>query len=195
MQKLPIKRLCKWCQKELIDKRSDALFCNKICKKRHWDRQKYPIPAKRLTPIQRKEMRYQSKLNWQANNRERHLQIRKNWSKQRYNTNPTYRLSVNLRNRLYEALKNNIKTGSAVKDLGCSIEELKKHLEDKFYFNSETREIMSWDNYGSWHIDHIRPLASFNLSDPEELKKACHYSNLQPLWAKDNLEKKDKREN
>jgi hypothetical protein len=96
------------------------------------------------------------------------------------------RIKRNLRSRLNKALQGNYKTGSAVRDLGCSIEELKKYLESKF------QDGMTWDNYGQWHIDHIRPLCSFNLQDPEELKKVCHYSNLQPLWAKDNLDKRNK---
>jgi len=95
------------------------------------------------------------------------------------------KLKDNLRTRLNSAIKNNYKTGSAVKDLGCSVEELKKYLESKF------QEGMTWTNWSrtGWHIDHIEPLASFNLSNREELKKACHYTNLQPLWAEDNWAK------
>ena len=48
---------------------------------------------------------------------------------------------------------------------------------------------MSWNNYGKWHLDHIKPLSSFNLQNIDELKQACHYSNLQPLWAEDNFKK------
>lgn len=93
-----------------------------------------------------------------------------------------------LRCRLRLAVKNEQRAGSAVRDLGCSIEELKVHLENKF------QEDMTWGNYGlrGWHIDHIIPLSSFDLTDPEQLKKACHYTNLQPLWAKDNLVKSNK---
>ena len=59
----------------------------------------------------------------------------------------------------------------------------KKYLEAKFQYG------MSWENYGEWHVDHIKPCSSFNLEDPEEQKKCFHYKNLQPLWAKDNLAK------
>lgn len=99
-----------------------------------------------------------------------------------------YQLSKALRDRLRKAIQIDQKTGSAVNDLGCSIADLKKHLESKF--DSE----MNWNNYGfnGWHIDHIKPLNTFNLSNNEELKKACHYSNLQPLWAIDNLKKAKK---
>jgi len=53
---------------------------------------------------------------------------------------------------------------------------------------------MTWDNWtlDGWHIDHIKPLASFDLTDRKQLLEACHYTNLQPLWAKDNLTKNDK---
>jgi hypothetical protein len=84
---------------------------------------------------------------------------------------------------LTHAVRNNQKAGSAVKDLGCSVDELKLYLSSKF------ADHMSWDNYGEWHIDHIVPLSSFDLTNREELLKACHYTNLQPLWAKDNLKK------
>ncbi len=96
-----------------------------------------------------------------------------------------FRLRKQLRSRVYCAIKGNFKSGSAVRDLGCSIEYLKAYLEGQF------EPGMSWDNWGrhGWHIDHIHPLASFDLTDPEQFKQAVHYTNLQPLWAKDNLEK------
>lgn len=101
---------------------------------------------------------------------------------------PQYKLSILLRNRIRNALKGNYKGGSAIKDLGCSIEYLKNYLESKF------QEGMSWENwaYDGWHIDHIKPLASFDLSDRIQFLQACNYTNLQPLWAKDNIAKSDK---
>lgn len=101
-----------------------------------------------------------------------------------------------IRSRLWQGLKGLDKSISTLTLLGCPISELKLHLESKFHPNSETGEIMTWDNYGryGWHIDHIRPLASFNLTDPEQLKEACHYSNLQPLWWFENLKKGNKYE-
>ncbi len=111
-----------------------------------------------------------------------------NYRKHRYSTDPHYKLRQNLRNRLNSAIKDNLKTGSAVRDLGCSISELKAHLESKW------QPGMSWENHGQygWHIDHVVPLASFNLTDREQFLKACHFTNLQPLWAEDNLTKSDR---
>jgi cell division ATPase FtsA len=106
-------------------------------------------------------------------------------------TSVNFRVKENLRSRLYQAIKNGQKSGSAVKDLGCTIKELKQHLEQNFHQRTKTGEKMSWKNYGidGWHIDHIKPLSSFNLTDRKQFLEACHYTNLQPLWAEDNLRK------
>jgi len=69
--------------------------------------------------------------------------------------------------------------------IGCTGKELVAHLESQF------EPGMSWDNRSEWHIDHIIPLSSFNLLDPIQFSKASHYSNLRPLWAKDNKAKSD----
>jgi len=105
----------------------------------------------------------------------------------RIKTDIQYKLSSRLRSRLRRALQGNFKNGSAVTDLGCSIDELKIYLESKFQSG------MTWDNWSfeGWHIDHIVPLASFDLTDRKQLLLACHYTNLQPLWAFDNLSKGD----
>jgi hypothetical protein len=115
---------------------------------------------------------------------------RKSFYYKNYKSNPLNRLKINLRKRLTEAVKHNHKSGSAVKDLGCSIAEFKIYIESKFQVG------MTWDNWSrdGWHIDHIKPLASFDLTDLDQLKSACHYTNLQPLWAIDNLSKGDSYE-
>lgn len=99
-------------------------------------------------------------------------------------TDVQYALKHRLRTRFSLAVRKDTKVGSAVRDLGCSILELKLYLEQKFHIG------MTWENYGSvWHIDHIIPLAVFDLTDRRQVKKVCHWSNLQPLFAKDNLSK------
>jgi len=106
------------------------------------------------------------------------------YQKQRKQTDIQYWLAYNLRIRLCGAIKNNQKSGSAVRDLGCSVEFLKQHLERQFV------EGMTWANRGKvWHIDHIEPLCSFDLEDREQLLIACHYTNLRPLFKEDNLKK------
>ena len=113
--------------------------------------------------------------------------LKKSYCKNKRKTDIQFRLSCNLRSRLKSAIKGNYKAGSAVKDLGCTVEQLKQYLESKF------KPGMTWDNWtvDGWHIDHIKPLASFDLTDRNQLLEACHYTNLQPLWAKDNLSKGD----
>lgn len=112
---------------------------------------------------------------WQAKNRDYSAKQRR----ERRKINVQFRLACNLRARLTMSIKNNQKVGSAVRDLGCSVSELKLHLENLF------QPGMCWENWSrnGWHIDHIIPLSKFDLSDREQLLKACHFTNLQPLWA------------
>lgn len=100
-----------------------------------------------------------------------------------------FKLRILLRGRLRAAIKNGQKAGSAIDDLGCSIEFFKEYIATKFYPNPQTGEEMTWDNwsYEGWHMDHIKPLALFDLTNREQFLKACHYTNLQPMWGKDNL--------
>lgn len=104
----------------------------------------------------------------------------------RYASDLNFRLANCLRARLRKALKRNWKSGSAVRDLGCSIESLKSWLMYQF------QPGMTWENYGEWEIDHVKPLASFDLTDRTQLLEACNWFNLQPMWANDNLQKRDK---
>lgn len=101
-----------------------------------------------------------------------------------------FRLGMQLRVRLANAVRAQLtgragarRGASAVRDLGCTLTEFVQHLEQQFTLG------MSWDNYGDWHVDHKKPLISFDLTDAEQCRAACHYTNLQPLWAADNLKK------
>jgi len=98
-----------------------------------------------------------------------------------------FRIACNLRTRLHSALNGKSKSKATLELLGCSIDELRKHLESQF------QDGMTWENYGlhGWHIDHTKPCASFDLTLDEDQKKCFHYTNLQPLWAEDNLSKGD----
>jgi len=104
----------------------------------------------------------------------------------KYKTDLNHRIAKCMRARLAKALKRNTKSGNAIKLLDCSIEFLKYYLEKQF------SKGMSWSNYGKWHIDHIRPCNSYDLSKPGEQALCFHYTNLQPLWALDNMKKHDK---
>jgi hypothetical protein len=99
---------------------------------------------------------------------------------------PAFKLVMNLRSRIYSVLRKKSKSANTMRLLGCSIEELMAHLESGF------TESMNWENYGKiWHVDHIIPLASFDLTNPDHLRASCHWTNLQPLEAAENFKKND----
>lgn len=112
------------------------------------------------------------------------------YAMQRYNSDINFRLIKIQRARIRNALKGLNKSQTTQELIGCTVEELKIHLESKF------TKGMTWDTYGKygWHVDHIVPISKFNLEDESELKRACHYSNLQPMWWRENLQKRDKGE-
>lgn len=115
---------------------------------------------------------------------------RRAYYKKKRETDVSFNITNNLRNRIWRALRrgDSARGGTLWELTGCSLLELKSWLESKF------KEGMSWGNHGNygWHIDHIIPCAAFDLSDIEQQKRCFHYTNLQPLWAHDNLAKKDK---
>lgn len=112
---------------------------------------------------------------------------RNEYRKKRRESDPNYRFACALRNRIKEAFRKQYgnKSHKTVALLGCTIEECRIYIELLW------KPGMTWQNYGlrGWHIDHIKPCASFDLTDPDQQKACFHYSNLQPLWWWDNLSK------
>lgn len=176
---------CK-CGKDIAHRRLGlCASCYKQKRKLDWQRNH----EKRMVEdpnylVKRRKINNKAAKKWQKENRDR-IYARQ---VERCVNEPEFLLKRILRKRISEALKRNIKNTSAVGDLGCSIDFCRKYLESKF------QPGMDWNNYGEWHIDHVVPLNSFNLNNPEEARKACHYTNLQPLWAFDNLSKGAKHE-
>ena len=154
--------------------------------------------AGRKSRLNRLEKSKQECKNWREKNKEKIVvynneyaknnrtsinQKRSSNNKKKRKTNPIFNLQSRERVRIWEALRGKRKTARSTNLLGCSYEFLKEYIESLFI------DGMSWENISEWHVDHIRPLASFDLNDIEQQKIAFNYKNLQPLWAKDNMEK------
>lgn len=123
---------------------------------------------------------------WARKNRK----LRTDYVRNRRRNDPSFKIASILRSRLGAVLRRakTKKYDNTFKLLGCRIEFFIEYLESKF------QPGMNWENHGKfgWHIDHIIPCSKFDLIDPEEQKKCFHYTNMQPLWAKDNLTKYNK---
>ncbi len=161
--------------------------------KSSWDRQnqrqkEWAIENRNIISEKQRtcEKRVEYKKNWYQRNKERILVKEKG----RRASSDLVRMRSNVRSRAKVAIKNGMskKCTGTNELLGCSWDELKLHLESQF------SDGMTWDNYGlhGWHIDHIKPCASFDLTIDSEQKKCFHYTNLQPLWAEDNWKKGDR---
>lgn len=122
------------------------------------------------------------------NNKERIIKYKTQYKRNRMSVDPLFKATEDLRTLVKHALKRggHRKSKRTETLLGCTFQEAKEHIESQF------KEGMTWDNHGfdTWHIDHIIPLSS--ATTVEEVEKLCHYTNLQPLWALENMIKGDK---
>lgn len=160
--------------------------CIKINRKVHYSKNKSKI-------LKQKSKYYQNNSDiiklkrkvYVEDNRDKINKLQNDYDKRRIREEPMYRLRRSLKTRCYQAFKrNNWQKLGTQRLLGCSVDVAFNHIEGLF------QEGMSWDNHGEWHIDHKIPLASAETE--YELINLCHYKNLQPLWALDNILKSDK---
>ncbi len=161
----------------------------KVCYNAHY--KKYRKNNREKERIRVKKWRETNREKVKASNRKRNQrpEVKKQRNariRERRKTDPQFRLARNLRRRLHSALKGKNKSASTMALLGCTVSHLKDHLEKQFLPR------MTWENYGTWHADHMMPCASFDLEDPEQQRQCFHYTNLQPMWATENMSKNDK---
>lgn len=177
---------CKICQKK---ERNFYYLCNKEAldnKNKEWKKNN-----KDKVSIMNKASRSKNPEAWKTwyeKNKEKHVKKNSEYFKNRLINDENFAITIKLRNRINAAFYSRgiRKKTKTTELLGCSIQELKIHIEKKF------QEGMKWDNRGEWHIDHIKPCASFDLTKESEQKLCFHFSNLQPLWATDNIKKGSK---
>lgn len=141
-----------------------------------------------------KDQHYAAMKKWFQENPDKRREYSKSWRQKnlaavaayvrnRRRSDLNFRLRCQQSERIRQVIKGQQKPARTMELVGCSVAFLRSHLESLF------QPGMTWENQGAWHVDHKLPLASFNLQDPEQLRAACHWSNLQPLWAGDNLRK------
>lgn len=136
---------------------------------------------------------------WHDNNIEKCRESVKKWTTKNkkkikkyldlhFKENLNAKLSRSLRTRLYSLIKCSPDSAQLQSLIGCTFSEFISYISSKF------KTGMSWENHSKygWHLDHIKPCSAFDLTQKEEIKKCFHYTNFQPLWAKDNLSKTNK---
>lgn len=163
---------CKECQKEYLEKNKESI--SKRTKELRLKNKEY---------ILERERKYREK------NREKINENKRIYEKNRKKQDPDFRITASLRNFVHKSISRQCKKERRSFELfGVSIDKIKLWLEMNF------EEGMSWDNYGldGWTIDHIEPCSNFDLSDPEEQKKCMNWSNLTPMWHKDNNAKNNR---
>lgn len=123
---------------------------------------------------------------WYCANKDKKAAYQKIYKRNRLKADPIFRMTHNLGCGLRKAMKGTSKPKKTMELLGCSQEYLREHLSAQF------TEGMTLENYGEWHIDHIQAVSLFDHNDPEQVAICWHYTNMQPMWAKDNIIKSNK---
>lgn len=177
----------------LKNKEKLALYQSRHAEKRKLRQKEYLKNNKeKLTEINKKWRKTPSGI---ASRKESYRKYRKNnrdkinnYEKSRLSI-PEIRIAKNLRIRLSISMRSckEKKNNKTMEYVGCSKEQLRSHIESQF------KDGMNWENYGKWHIDHIVPISSFDLSKENQIFKAMNYINLQPLWAEENIKKSNKQ--
>lgn len=186
-----LQRECRKCvslyKKQYREKMGEELLIVKrLSHHKHKHKRKYTdegrAVAKLYKQTHKEEIQAQRKI-YEAENID-HLRERSNkYTKERRERDINFKIAGNLRCRLRKAIHRNSKVGSAVSDLGCSIEKFKQYIEKQF------QPGMSWDNWAldTWHIDHIISLSTVDLTNREQFLKVCHYTNQRPMWSDQNI--------
>jgi len=166
---------------------------NKKEKKKLYDKEYSKKRYEQLKEIFKNNPRYKkdyyNEINLKRKNSVKRTLWRRKYEKEKRKKDLNFKVANNLRRRINNSLKGLVKSKKTFQLLGCNLEQLWIHLEKSF------KPGMTKENYGKWHIDHIRPCASFDLSKPEEQAKCFHYTNLQALWAQENQSKSAKFDN
>lgn len=172
--------ICEICKNKFKPTSAGSKYCSKKCKLYVENESRKKKRAKNPQIFREKDKKhYYNNLVHTRKTRNKNSFIRRQ-------NNPSVRIADNLRTRLRNTIKYKAEKHTSVINLiGCTVDELIQHLESLF------TKGMTWEKYGlyGWHIDHIKPCIAFNLETIEEQQKCFHYSNLQPLWAEDNLSK------
>lgn len=211
-------RICVVCGKEFIPKMVDSIICSTKCSHdkcyiehkeerlahhREYCKKVYPRDKeKNLNRAikyaqEHKEERKQYLHVYYRENKEilskkqkkyneRNREQRNLYERDRKRNNIQLRIIHNLRSRINKVITKGRKSKHTIELLGCSIDEFKDHIESLFVSD------MNWNNYGKWHIDHIIPCSVFDLENSEEQDICFHHTNLQPLWANDNISKSNR---
>jgi hypothetical protein len=174
--------------KEKIKAKSNNYYHNNIEKAQAAQRAYREVNKEKLNEYARvykknnPEKVKESKRKDRINNRDRINQDRR----ERLQKDPQFKIACRLRTRIWKVLNGTLKSKSSLELLGCSLQEFKVYIESKF------TDGMSWERISEIHLDHMRPCSSFDLTDTRQQEQCFHYSNMQPLWALDNLSKNDK---
>ncbi len=150
--------------------------CDKITQHQNSGTCRSCFARKERSNPKRKAAIYAQKAKYRKNNKAKRCLYENN----RLKTNPSAHLANRFRNWVNKLIER--KSGNASSLIGCSYDELKSHLESQF------KPGMTWNNWSNqgWQVDHIQPLLSYDLTDPNQQKDAFHYTNLQPLWKKEH---------